>query len=238
MELELTHVEGLDAPVCAGGIPRGSVVLLAGAPGTMKSSLGFAALFNNALRGRKGLYISLEQGRESLVHHMKGLGMDPEGTRGNLSILDLGALRARIQEARGPAWLDLFKMYTQTLRTTFPYEFLVLDSLNAHEILAKFERPRREVFELFKWLRGLGVTCFVISELPPESEANGGDYRTSPDHREDYLADGIIHLKLAKRGDFGTQRQVRVVKLRGRRHSTDYHALVFDHGFRVTRILG
>src|SRR3989442_5568446 len=238
MELEFTHVDGLDAPMCAGGIPKGSVVLLAGAPGTMKSSLGFAALFNNALKGRKGLYISLEQSRESLVHHMKGLGMEPDAAPGNLSILDLGALRAKVEEARGPAWLDLFKMYTRTLRATFPYDFLVLDSLNALEILAKSERHRREVFELFKWLRGLGATCFVISELPPESEADGGDYRSAADRREDYLSDGIIHLKLVRRGDFGVQRRVRVVKLRGKRHSTDYFALVFESGFRVTRILG
>jgi circadian clock protein KaiC len=237
MELDLTHVDGLDTPVLTGGIPRGSVVLVAGAPGTMKSSLAFAALFNNALRGRKGLYITLEQSRDSLVHHMKGLGMDPDAAGGNLSILDLGALREKFEEERGPAWLDLFKMYTKTLRGTFPYEFLVLDSLNALEILAKFERMRREVFELFKWLRGLGGTCVVISELPPESGASG-DYRTFANHREDYLADGIVHLKLARRGEFGVQRQVRVVKMRGRRHSTDYHALVFDHGFRVTRILG
>jgi len=237
MELEFTHVDGLDAPLLAGGIPKGSVVLLAGAPGTMKSSLGFAALFNNALRGKKGLYITLEQSRESLAHHMKGLGTDPAAAGGNLSILDLGALRGKFPEERGAGWLDLFKMYAQTLRTSFPYEFLVLDSLNALEILAKFEKMRREVFDLFTWLRGLGATCFVISELPPESQERG-DYRSFANHREDYLSDGILHLKLAKRGDFGVQRQIRVVKMRGRRHSTDYHALVFDHGFRVTRILG
>jgi KaiC/GvpD/RAD55 family RecA-like ATPase len=237
VQLEFTHVDGLDAPVLAGGIPKGSVVLFAGAPGTMKSSLAFAALYHNALKGRKGLYISLEQSRESLVQHMKGLGMDPAAAGGNLSILDLGALRAKLEEARGPAWLDLFKMYTQTLKATFPYEFVVLDSLNALEILAKFERHRREIFELFTWLRGHGATAFVISEVPPESEA-GGDYRSFANHREDYLSDGILHLKLAKRGDFGVQRQIRVVKMRGKRHSTDYHALVFDHGFRVTRILG
>src|SRR2546430_17562116 len=104
----------------AGGIPKGSVVLLAGAPGTMKSSLAFAALFNNAVKGRKGLYISLEQSRESLVRHMKGLGMDPEGAHGNLSTLDLGALRAKLEEARGPPWLRRFKIDAQTRRGTGP----------------------------------------------------------------------------------------------------------------------
>src|SRR2546430_14677162 len=98
----------------AGGIPKGSVVLLAGAPGTMKSSLAFAALFNNALKGRKGLYISLEQSRESLVRHMKGLGMDPEGAHANLSILALGAPRAKHEEAPSPPWPHLFKLHAST----------------------------------------------------------------------------------------------------------------------------
>ena len=234
MPFDSTYVDGLDI-VLVGGLPRASVVLVAGAPGTMKSSLAYAILHGNARRGRKGLYVSLEQSRESLLDHMRGLEMDPDGAAGNLSVLDLSALRARMEEARGPAWLDLFKMYTQTLKASFPYEFLVIDSLNALEILAKFEAPRREVFDLFKWLRGLDATCLVISELPPDLE--GGDYRPTADHREDYLSDGIVHLKLAKRGDFGVQRQLRVVKMRGRKHNTDYHALVFDGGFKVTRIL-
>ena len=29
MQLEFTHVDGLDAPVLAGGIPKGSIVLFA-----------------------------------------------------------------------------------------------------------------------------------------------------------------------------------------------------------------
>lgn len=235
MPFDSTYVDGLDI-VLVGGLPRSSVVLVAGAPGTMKSSLAYAILHGNARRGRKGLYVSLEQSRESLLDHMRGLEMDSDGAAGNLSVLDLSALRARLEEARGPAWLDLFKMYTQTLKASFPYEFLVIDSLNALEILAKVERPRREVFDLFKWLRGLDATCLVISELPPDLEG-GGDYRPTADHREDYLSDGIVHLKLAKRGDFGVQRQLRVVKMRGRKHNTDYHALVFDGGFKVTRIL-
>src|SRR2546426_9485477 len=175
MELDLTHIDGLDADLLAGGIPKGSAVLLAGAPGTMKSSVAFTTLFNNALRGRRGVYMSLEQGRDSLVHHMRGLGMDPDAAGGNLSILDLGALREKFEGDRGPAWLDLFKMYGPTPRTSFPYEFLVLDSLNALEILAQFERMRRGGVRGFTLLRGLRSTSLVITELPPDVEMGGGD---------------------------------------------------------------
>src|SRR2546426_2259314 len=120
MELDLTHIDGLDADLLSGGIPKGSVVLLAGAPGTMKSSVAFTALFNNALRGRKGVYISLEQGRDSLVHHMKGLGMDPDTAGGDPSHLGLWGVRGEVAGGRGAAWLGPFQMYRETLRPPLP----------------------------------------------------------------------------------------------------------------------
>ena len=49
--------------------------------------------------------------------------------------------------------------------------------------------------------------------------------------------DGILTLRLARQGEFGMQRQLRVVKMRGTRRETGYHALVFDNGLKVTRIL-
>ena len=42
-----THVHGLDENI-GGGIPEGSVVLLSGTAGTMKSSLAYYMLYTNA----------------------------------------------------------------------------------------------------------------------------------------------------------------------------------------------
>lgn len=227
-----TYTEGLDQ-VLDGGIPQGSVVLLVGAPGTMKTSLAYSILHGNAIRDGKGLYVSLEQGRESLVHHVQSMGFDPAETKQTLSILDLATLRKKMGD--GGSWMELFRMYTQSIRTGFPYDLLVLDSLDALEVLAQFQDHRGEAFELFRWLRGLGCTSLVLGEMPPSRA------RAQPEswgrHREDYLADGIIFLTMEKRGDFEVQRRLRVVKMRGVRHDTAWHALVFDNGFRVTEIL-
>ena len=87
-----TKMEGLDE-VLGGGIPEGSVVLVSGAPGTMKTSLTYHILHANALAGVRGLYVSLEQSRASLVDHTEGLGYRLEDADGKLSILDLGTLR-------------------------------------------------------------------------------------------------------------------------------------------------
>src|SRR5438309_1459030 len=65
MELEVpilqTYVDGLDR-VLGGGIPKGSTVLVAGTPGTMKTSLILWMMHENArAHGTKSLYVSLEQ---------------------------------------------------------------------------------------------------------------------------------------------------------------------------------
>src|SRR5256712_954170 len=94
-----THIEGLDE-VLGGGIPEGNVVLVSGAPGTMKTSLTYHILHSSALNGSRGLYVSLEQGRASLIDHTEGLGYQLDDTHGNLSVLDLGMLRKKLTDRR------------------------------------------------------------------------------------------------------------------------------------------
>src|SRR2546426_4496662 len=150
-----THIEGLDE-VLGGGIPEGNVVLVSGAPGTMKTSLTYHILHSSALDGSRGLYVSLEQGRASLIDHTEGLGYRLDDTNGNLSVLDLGTLRKKLKGSADQPWLDLFKLYTQGIRKSFDYRFLVLDSLHALEILAKVGEPRPGVVSLLRWLSARG----------------------------------------------------------------------------------
>ena len=232
-----TYVEGLDEALTR-GIPEGSLVLVTGAPGSMKTSLTYHILHSNARHGEKALYVSLEQSRASLLDHTEGLGYRLEDTNGNLSVLDLAALRKRLSGGNEQPWMDLFKLYAQGLRSSFGYRLLVIDSLDALQILAKFRDVRREMFALVRWLRTLRATTFLLGELPTDPHLRGGtDAGAFAKHKEEYLVDGIVHLRMARQGDFGMQRQLRVVKMRGSRHDSDYHALVFDNGFKVTRIL-
>ena len=227
-----THAESMDR-ILDGGVPSGHVVLIAGEPGTMKTSLAYSVLYENARRGTRGLYVTLEQNRESLLDHVAGLGFEPAKTTETLSVLDLATLRRKM--GRESPWLDLFRMYAQSVRVGFPYDLFVLDSLDALEVVAGFRDPRQDLFELYTWLRGLKCTSLLIKEMPPTTADR------SPDafgrHGEDYLADGVVHLRRDKRGDFEVRRRVRVVKMRGAHHDTGYHALVFDDGFRVTDVL-
>ena len=53
MKRVVTNVEGLDE-LLGGGIPEGNIVLVSGAPGTMKTSLTYHILHTNALDGLRG----------------------------------------------------------------------------------------------------------------------------------------------------------------------------------------
>ena len=84
-----TYIRGLDEHL-QGGIPNDHTVLIAGKPGTMKSSVAYNILYHNAMNEKKsGVYVTLEQSRESVLDSMAGLGMPVEGLEDQLSVLDL-----------------------------------------------------------------------------------------------------------------------------------------------------
>src|SRR3989449_6896334 len=65
-----TYVVGLDDRL-SGGIPRGHIVLVAGPPGSLKSSFVYRILFHQAKgHGAPGLYLSMGQSPTSLLSQM------------------------------------------------------------------------------------------------------------------------------------------------------------------------
>jgi KaiC/GvpD/RAD55 family RecA-like ATPase len=198
----------------------------------MKSTIGFNLLYQNALRdGRVGCYISLEQGRENLTRHLNGMSLNPRDVEAKVSLVDLGMIRRNLDGMAQKTWTEIFKMYASNLKRSVNYEILVVDSLPVLELIARFENPREDLFQLFEWLRDLKATTIVISEMKPGSEDFGK-------YGEEFLADGIIHLKMERVDDANIQRRIRCVKMRGTNHSPNYYTLIFQNGvLQATRIL-
>jgi KaiC/GvpD/RAD55 family RecA-like ATPase len=214
-----TFVRGLDE-IMDGGIPEGSVVLLLGKPGTMKSSIAYGIIYKNVCdAGRKALYVSLEQSASSLTENMVGMGFERPGADSDLSILDLGLLRKKMTQLGQQAWIEIFRMYILNLKSNFNFDLLVIDSLPVLEMLAKFKEPRDELFQLFEWLRDLKVTTFLIHEETPGSMSYG----------EDFLADGIIHLDLRREMN-AVNLFLSIMKMRRTNHRRGYFPLIFEHG--------
>ncbi len=222
-----TYVKGLDKNL-KGGIPEGSVILLAGPPGSMKSSIAFNILYHNALdKDKRSVYISLEETRDSLIENMQGLGMDWNEVDRKLSILDLGLIRSRVSELDNMDWIQVFRRYVKNLKKNIDNELLVIDSLPVLKTMARFEDSRRDLFKFFEWLRSMKLTVIVVHETPMEklefSEAGEG-----------FLSDGIIHMEL-KRKQSNMNLFMSTLKMRKTDHPRDYFPLIFDDGFELVK---
>ncbi len=220
-----TFVKGLDKEM-GGGVPEGSMVLIAGKPGTMKSSLAFNILYHNAKKGKNGVYISLEQGKESLLANMKGMGMKADPLDMKLSVLDLAMIRKKLIDMTSTTWLEVFKMYVKNLKKNMDVELLVIDSLAVLELMSKLTDPRVELFHIFEWLKDMEVTAFMVTEMKQDSN----EFCRSG---EDFLTDGIVHLDMRREGN-SVNLYMSVVKMRQTNHKRGYFPLIFDKdGFEV-----
>ena len=225
-----TRIEGLDQ-ILGGGIPRGHVILVCGTPGTMKSTLCYTTMYHNAVHGQKGLYVSLEQDGEHLRRSMAKLGMDDPNDQ-RVYILDLGTIRKELAERETKK--DWTRMLVDVLRTAVQedrYTMLAIDSLEAFYALANLETPRRELFHLFNEIKELGVTAFLITEVPLGT-------KVVTRYGEDFLADGMLLLQHVEVGETDVQLRMRCVKLRNMSHAAGWFAVNHDgNRFVVSQVL-
>jgi circadian clock protein KaiC len=213
---------GLDERM-QGGIPMGHIVLFAGVSGTMKSSLGFSMLYNAVMEGRtSGIYVTLEQGKESLASHMSGMGMDVDDprVRSKIAIIDLADLRVQL-DAQGMSqsvdWMGQLIKQLANYRDSIGFEVVVFDSLGAFFTLTKMENPRDEVFRFFEAIRRMGLTGIIICEMMGETKNQYGEFGI-----EDYLSDGVVHLTMERNGD-AIERKLSIVKMRHTNHLLGYY---------------
>ncbi len=240
-----TYIEGLDERM-QGGIPAGSVVLVSGVSGTMKSSVAFNILFNEALRGNNGLYLTLEQSSESFITHLKSLGFaidkvdmvvvssvveldsklsELKSGKSAIVLADMSILRkgaSKRVDIGASSLVSMVRNFVIRMKAA-NFGIFVLDSLSAFYIISKFESPRQDLFNFFGFLRDSGVTSLLISEMPLKRDRYG-DYEI-----EEFLADGVIKLDLVERQRKVT-REISVVKMRATKCSNDVFSLEFDKG--------
>lgn len=228
-----TYIHNFDDYI-QGGVPKGHVILITGTPGTMKSSLCYSVLYHNAKNhGIRSMYMTLEQSKENLLQQMNLMGMNDPEVQAMVHVLDLATIRKNVTEMMSKgSWLQVFKMYAETVKKDLGFDILVLDSLDVLEMAAQMNSDRRnDLFYLFMWLRNMNITSFLISETTPD-QMNGNRFE------EGYLADGVISLKLQSIGESDVQRRIRAVKLRSTNHKTGYFSLMFNDGmFRATQVI-
>jgi KaiC/GvpD/RAD55 family RecA-like ATPase len=245
------YVQGLDENL-QGGVPQGHIVLVSGSAGTMKSSLSFNVLYNEALKGEICVYCSLEQSYKSIIKQTVNLNFDlskinfivvselsqlksslakmKSSGKGGLVIVDVGCIRKEIKDVKtedNKSWMNVIKNVVKKVKMESGCSLFCLDSLSALYVLSRFENPRIELFYLFEFLRDLGVTSYLISEC------NTAEGKFSEYEIEEFLCDGIVHLRLTA---FRRKivREIRVVKMRSTNCTHDIYSLEYkENKFRA-----
>ena len=222
-----TYVRGLDDKM-EGGIPAGHIVLVAGRAGTMKSSIAFGMLYNQAKQeGKRGIYLTLEQNRNSLVEHMVKLGFDPQEITGSggIIVIDMARLRKEMKEKKKEEeinWPQSIITTVNNYKMKFGCSVFALDSLAALYSISTFKNPRSDVFMFFDKLRELNITTLLISEMMEPEKMVFGMYNV-----EEFLADGIIHLDM-ERDKRNVNLFLGVVKMRKTSHDRAYYPLLIS----------
>jgi len=231
MDRVKTYVGGFDE-VLEGGIPRGSVVLIAGTPGTMKTAMTFSMLYENVKAGAKALYISLEESQDDLRAAMVQLGLTDLDDL-ELYILDIGKIRLEHKdEELSKNWLEILQKYIDQRVRMNGFDLVALDSLEALYSLSRLDHPRRDLFHFFGFLKSLQATTFLISEVSSGNNGRIGRFD------EEFLADGILYLRQFEKGETDVQLRIRCVKMRRTRHEQGYFALLCDRGrFQIARAI-
>ena len=240
------YIEGFDQTM-EGGIPEGHITLISGTAGTMKSSIVFNVLYNEALKGAVNVYCSLEQSYPSIIKQMINMDFDLSKINliivkdlselrtslakikrggGGLIIVDVGCIRKEIHDVKisnNKSWLNVVKNVVKKIKEEVNCKNFCLDSLSALYVLSRFENPRIELFYLFEFLRDLEITSFLISEAQPQN----GKY--SEYEIEEFLCDGIINLRLTpfRRS---VVREISVIKMRSSACNNDIFSLEFKNG--------
>jgi len=218
-----TGIEGLDSQI-EGGFPRGSLILLAGNPGTGKTVFGMQFLYKGAENyGENGIYVSFAENEDVIIQNISRLfGRDlrkKEEGNGRVKVLDL----ITVTEEGLSTLLEIILEEV----TKFKAERLVIDSFSAMAQAFKEPIEARSTLHniLGKLVRQLGCTTILIVEVPTGSENIGTSI-------EEFVADGIIVLR-RENYNGNLIREIEIPKLRGTKIERQKFLFTLNKGFQV-----
>ncbi len=226
MERVPTGIEGFDK-IVEGGLPKGSLTLLSGTPGTAKSIFALQYIANGAKKyGEKGIYISFEQNKDSLIRQMSRFGYDLQ------DIIDKKLIQIiELEEGFGAevdSYSQLIDQEFVTKLKKFGASRIALDSISLVTKLSKSQSSERmavgELAGLFKYM---GATTIFTHERTSSSMGNL-EYSI-----EEFVADGIIHLQLHMTENL-LKRYATVIKMRETNQSTGiYEFIINENGIYI-----
>jgi circadian clock protein KaiC len=224
MERAKTGIPGLDKLV-DGGIPEGSSVLVAGSCGTGKTILCLQFLYNGALEGEGGVYVTFEESKDKTIRQCEEFGWDVKALedKGLISIyvvqeddMDEVLENIRLRIGRIKAKRLVLDSLTTMMEHGIIYRSKLSKEISAREkdktktMFASRggEVTRKDIYAMIGEINGLGTTSLLISEA-----GEGRDY-ISRDTISEFACDGVLQLRINELGG-EIERLLSVRKMRG-----------------------
>lgn len=220
----LDSLEGLDM-VFHTEPPSGSIIMVVGGAGTMKSSFLYNLLENylENHQDERAIYITFEESKEGHLNNIRSMGIP---TTPQIQIIDVASFKADLEAwdqnlfkeedylnlilERATAPLSIYEPHVESDSSDeeVPPNYIVIDSMNALLSLLGLDGPmiRKKLQDFFFRLRKKAVTTFIILET-----------QLVDDRPEYFLVDGIIELGTDKLGN-DIKRYLAVRKMRATRH--------------------
>ena len=220
-----------------GGIPQGSVVMVAGTAGSGKSIFSLQTLCQGARGGEKGLYITFEQEPDDIIEQGREFdwNIDALLKKGSLRIMRMGY--PKIQDNGSKAFEKVLEEWRLPKAMSdeimdeireFGPKRVVIDSLSTlgsgmrSNIADMMKRDIIKEMIMALKKENLALTI-VTSELP-----RTGDWYSN-DGASEFLVDGIVVLHKLSTG-MGTSRMISIEKMRKTNHSIAKMPLSIEDG--------
>lgn len=214
-------IKGLD-DLLGGGFPYPSVILVAGEPGTGKTTFGLQSLFHGAKAGEKGIYITgISEPIDQIQSMMSNYSFydDEIVKKGLIKFLDVGEVIFNDGPTTALELITSIVLKEEIKR-------IIIDPLTtvsyAFDDQTKY---RKFLHEFFVTLKSLELLTILIAEFSP-------DLITQP---ESFMVDGVIFLHLQNlENPLVYKPGIQVKKMRGAEHTKDILRLGFTkEGIRI-----
>jgi circadian clock protein KaiC len=217
-----TGVKGLD-DMTEGGFPRGSLILLAGSPGSGKTIASAQYLYSGASdQGDNGVYISFVERESVFLKNMERFGFNFERLKneGKFRFLDMITPG---NEAFSVDTINYALKEIQLMKT----QRLVIDSFTALSTTFNRTTDARVILHLLeKVMCEFGCTTLLVVEVPTGRTELGLGF-------EEFVADGLILFETVEE-KLGIRKRAVIRKMRGTNHSQNYCNIVIgDRGLSL-----
>jgi circadian clock protein KaiC len=225
-----TFIAGLD-DILNGGIPENRTTIISGGPGCGKSIFGIEFLYNGAIKGHPGIYVTFEERADAVRQNALTMGWDlSELEKQNKIFVMQANLDPKTLISGDFSLMGLFAIIEGKAKS-MNCKRIVVDAIDILlRMFNDFNRERSEYYVLHDWFTSRKMTS-ILTVKSSQDHGLATRYEFL-----DFMADCVIHLDQRVREQISTRR-IRVTKYRGSDFGrNEYPYVISDKGLSIIPI--